>query len=78
MALEFLGKDPESDIDNSPTVWRDPATGDYILQGWILDEETRAAVEATAPVPDHETVIRFPARMMQFFEEVQVDGVPDA
>jgi hypothetical protein len=67
MALEFMGKDPESDDGGSPTVWRDPATGDYILQGWTLDEQALADI---GPVPPGETVIRFPARMMQFFPEV--------
>ncbi|GAA4158125.1 hypothetical protein [Actinomadura keratinilytica] len=40
MALEFLGKDPQSDDGQSPTVWRDPDTGDYVLRGWKLDAPT--------------------------------------
>ena len=66
MALTFLGKDPNSGVDESPTVWDD---GDaYVLQGWrITDPATLAQV---GNVPDHETVIRFPKRMMSLFPEV--------
>lgn len=32
MTLQFLGKDPESEYNGSPTVWDD---GDcYVIQGW--------------------------------------------
>jgi hypothetical protein len=74
MALEFLGGDPESDDGQSPTVWRDAKTGDYILRGWeVLDAATLAETGANPP---RETLIRFPARMMQFFPEVNSGG-PD-
>ena len=34
MALQFLGKDPESEYNGSPTVWDD---GDcYVIQGWRM------------------------------------------
>ena len=70
MALEFLGKDPDSEHGGSPTVWDD---GDcYVVQGWrISDPETLAQIGA---VPEHEIVLRFPKRMMQFFREVNADG----
>ncbi|CAM3773240.1 hypothetical protein [Nocardiopsis rhodophaea] len=72
MPLEFLGKDPDSEDTNSPTVLRDTATGDYILQGWaITDEQT---LDAIGDIPPHETVIRFPQRMMRFFPEVRDGG----
>ncbi|RAY12189.1 hypothetical protein DPM19_26055 [Actinomadura craniellae] len=71
MALEFLGRDPESDDGHSPTVWRDPVSGDYVLQGWRLSDVEMAEV---GEVPPHETVIRFPARMMGFFPEVSGGG----
>jgi hypothetical protein len=71
MALQFLGIDPNTRNGSSPTVWIDDTTGDYILQGWkITDPGIMADVQATGPVPDHEAVIRFPRRMMQFFPEV--------
>jgi len=51
-------------------VWDD---GDcYVIQGWrITDPGTLAQIGA---VPDHETVLRFPKRMMQFFKEVANGG----
>jgi hypothetical protein len=70
MALQFLGKDPESEYNGSPTVWDD---GDcYVIQGWrIIDPGTLAQI---GTVPGHETVLRLPKRMMQFFKEVSDDG----
>jgi hypothetical protein len=75
MALEFLGGDPQSDDGGSPTVWRDPVTGDYILRGWsIADAGMRAEVGEDPP---NEVTMRFPARMMQFFPEVNGGGGTD-
>jgi hypothetical protein len=70
MALQFLGKDPESEYNGSPAVWDD---GDcYVIQGWrITDPDTLSQIGA---VPAHETVLRFPKRMMQFFKEAGSDG----
>lgn len=52
------------------TVWDD---GDcYVIQGWrITDPGTLAQI---GTVPDHETVLRLPKRMMQFFKEVSDGG----
>ena len=43
MALQFLGKDPGSEYNGSPTVWDD---GDcYVIQGWrITDVGTLAEI----------------------------------
>ena len=70
MALQFLGKDPESEYNGSPTLWDD---GDcYVIQGWrITDPGTLAEI---GTVPAHETVLRMPKRMMQFFKEAGNDG----
>jgi hypothetical protein len=70
MALQFLGKDPGSEYNGSPTVWDE---GDcYVIQGWrITDPGTLAQI---GTVPDHETVVRLPKRMMQFFKEVGNGG----
>jgi hypothetical protein len=67
MALHKLGKDPESPDGKSPTVYYDDVTGNYLLQGWrVTDTERLSQMD----MPDHETVIEFPKRMMQFFPEV--------
>lgn len=43
------------------------------LQGWRVTDATRLR---QLDIPDHETVIEFPRRMMQFFPEVKGgDGV---
>ncbi|BAJ29803.1 MULTISPECIES: hypothetical protein [Kitasatospora] len=67
MALRKLGTDPDSKNSGSPTVYLDEETGNYLLQGWkVLDAERLAQMD----IPDHETVIEFPQRMVQFFPEV--------
>jgi hypothetical protein len=70
MTLQFLGKDPESEYNGSPAVWDD---GDcYVIQGSrVTDSGTLAQI---GTVPAHETVLRLPKRMTQFFKEVTSDG----
>ncbi|QLE74660.1 hypothetical protein FGW37_26480 [Streptomyces rectiverticillatus] len=73
MALKFLGIWPNTPDDGSPTIWLDDTTGDLIIQSWKADEETIRQAQAvgsvpghSTDVPDHETVIRLPANMLQF------------
>ena len=73
MQLTFLGIDPGSPDDGSPTIWRDEESGDLVIQSYRADEETlrRCREVGSIPghstdVPAHETVIRLPARMLQF------------
>ncbi|MFF4404283.1 hypothetical protein ACFY2W_18035 [Streptomyces sp. NPDC001262] len=73
MGLKFLGIYPNTPDDGSPTIWQDEETGDLVIQSWKADEETvRQAQEVgsipgnSTDVPDHETVIRLPANMLQF------------
>lgn len=71
MALHKLGQDPESPDGKSPTVYYDDQTDNYVLQGWrVLDAERLTHMD----IPDHETVIEFPRRMMRFFPEVNGGG----
>lgn len=67
MALRFLGKDPTSELDQSPTIWED---GDsYVIQGFkVTDPDALADI---GDLPEHETVIRLPKRMMPIFPEVR-------
>jgi hypothetical protein len=63
----FLGKDPESQVDNSPTLFAtdraDRVT--YIAQGWkVTDPQVLADV---GPVPDHETLIEIPEDVLKFY-----------
>lgn len=67
MALRFLGKDPQSPINDSPTIYDNGDT--YVIQGWkITNPDVLAEL---GQVPDHETVVEIPKRMMQFFPEVK-------
>jgi hypothetical protein len=66
MALRYLGKDPDSDHGNSPTVWED---GDsYVVQGWRISDT--ATLTEIGSVPSHETLVRIPKRLMAVFPEV--------
>ncbi|MEU6655950.1 hypothetical protein [Streptomyces sp. NPDC046900] len=70
MDLQFIGIDPDTGKNGSPTAWVDQENADIVIQSYTADEKTRAAcVENTAPghakgVPEHETVIRIPARLV--------------
>jgi hypothetical protein len=66
MALRFLGRDPNSPSGGSPTVYYDDQDDTYVLQGWRVDQ----TIVTDLDVPEHEAVIRFPRRMMDFFPEV--------
>ena len=71
MALRFIGKDPESPNNGSPTVWVDEDDGSIVIQGWkITDDSTISEITETGPIPDYETVVRLPARMAPFLLEV--------
>jgi len=70
MALRFIGIDPNTPNDGSPTVWLDEDDGSLVLQGWkITDTATLAQIRATGPIPEHETVLQIPARMAPFLRE---------
>jgi hypothetical protein len=38
VALQFIGKDPESDTNNCPAAFVDEETGDLLLQGWTVSD----------------------------------------
>jgi hypothetical protein len=68
--LEYIGVDPATDDRDSPTVWIDHDTDEIILQGYKASDALRAKVhQSPAPrhqsgIPEHEDVIRIPARMV--------------
>ena len=72
MTLRFLGKDPESPNNGSPTLYETEAG--FLVQGWVVtDPEVLARL---GPLPDGEAVVEIPRRMLQFFPEVN-DGPGD-
>lgn len=67
MHARFLGKDPESHIDGSPTLFATDRTDrkTYIAQGWrVTDPQALADIGS---VPEHETVIEIPEEVLKFY-----------
>lgn len=73
MKVRFVGIDPNTDYDHCQTVWVDLENKELLLQGWNADAERQAACEAASPahgpVPEGETIIRVPARMVPMLRE---------
>jgi hypothetical protein len=57
MELEFIRKWGDSVVGNCPALYR-AANGNYIVQGWRLDDATRANLRDLA---DNETAVEVPA-----------------
>ena len=60
MRLTFIGKDPLSNPDGSPTVYITD-DGTLIIQGYVLTREARAQMRN---VPAGEDAVEFPVRMI--------------
>lgn len=73
-ALKFIGKDPDSGGGESPTVFVDESTADLVIQGWRADEDTLNACREIGGVPEHEAVVRVPARMVEILREACHDA----
>jgi hypothetical protein len=72
MTLRFIGKDPDSPNNGSPTVWVDEDDGSIVIQGWkITDERTMSEITAATVSRSrtNETVVRVPERMASFLME---------
>jgi len=65
MRARFLGKDPDSQVDNSPTLFTTDRTDrvTYIAQGWKVTNPQ--ALADIGPVPDHETLIEIPEDVLK-------------
>jgi hypothetical protein len=68
MALQLLGKDPESPNGGSPTFWLDTDTGDILAQGYT--DITPGTLAEIGDIPTGEAIIRFPERMIRFLPVV--------
>lgn len=74
MRARFLGKDPESQVGQSPTLFATNRTDrkTYIAQGWVVtDPQVLADV---GPVPDGEAVIEIPEDVLKFYQRNQEEG----
>ncbi|MGI9003596.1 MAG: hypothetical protein ACR2GH_18395 [Pseudonocardia sp.] len=71
MRARFLGKDPESHVDNSPTLFVTDRTDrkTYIAQGWVVtDPQVLADV---GPVPEDEAVVEIPEDVLKYYQRNQ-------
>ena len=67
MRLTLIAGDPESVPDNSPTLYR-ADRGSWVIQGWVVtDPEALTAMN----IPDGETCVEIPDRMIPFFKQGQ-------
>jgi hypothetical protein len=64
MQLTFVGKDPGSNPTGSPTVYRTDR-GSWVVQGWVV---TDADALRQMDIPDGETCVEIPDRMIPFFQ----------
>ncbi|MBD0712348.1 MULTISPECIES: hypothetical protein [unclassified Streptomyces] len=71
MGLQFVGIDPETGGEGSPTIWVEEETADLVLQGIKAEGDLEELIGGTewvvghrVGVPEHETVIRIPTRMI--------------
>ncbi|MEN3306280.1 MAG: hypothetical protein V7603_2482 [Micromonosporaceae bacterium] len=65
MYLTLIGKDPDSNPTGSPTVYRTDH-GSRVVQGWVVtDPDALAHMD----IPEGETCVEIPDRMLQFFAE---------
>ena len=69
MHVTFLGKDPESQTGNSPTLFATDRTDrkTFVVQGWVVkDPQTLAEI---GDIPEGEAIIEIPADILRFAEE---------
>ncbi|TCO47855.1 hypothetical protein EV646_105413 [Kribbella antiqua] len=64
MKLTLVAGDPESHPTNSPTLYKTDR-GSWVVQGWVVDDPDALA---TLNLPDGETAVEIPDRMIQFFK----------
>ncbi len=69
MHITLIGKDPESNPTGSATVYRtDQET--WIVQGWVIEDPE---VLAQMNIPEGETVVEIPDRIVHFFGQGERD-----
>ena len=69
MHLRFLGKDPDSKVDYSPTLFATDRTDrkTYLVRGWEVTDP-QALAEA-GENPPGEALVEIPADLFRFIEE---------
>ncbi|ONI75318.1 hypothetical protein ALI144C_38885 [Actinosynnema sp. ALI-1.44] len=67
MRAQFLGKDPESGENGSPTLFVTDRTDrrTYFAQGWAVTDPQ--ALADIGPIPDGESVVEIPEDVLRFY-----------
>jgi hypothetical protein len=65
MRITFVAKDPDSVPDQSPTLFKTDRDS-WLVQGWAV---TDPAALAEMNIPEGETVVEIPDRLVPFFRE---------
>lgn len=60
--LRKLTGDPDCKNGTCPTLWTKTATGDYIVQGYVINDPAELA---QLDLPAGETAVRVPAPMLE-------------
>jgi hypothetical protein len=64
MKLALIAGDPDSVPENSPTLYKTDR-GSWVVQGWVVTDPDALA---SLTLPEGETVVEIPDRMIQFFK----------
>jgi hypothetical protein len=67
MRAQFLGKDPESQVGQSPTLFATDRSDrkTYIAQGWVVTDAQ--ALADVGPIPEGEAIIEIPEDVLKFY-----------
>jgi hypothetical protein len=65
--LTFVAKDPGSEPSGSPTLYRTDRQS-WVVQGWVI---TDPDVLAGMDIPEGETCVEIPDRLVPFFQQPQ-------
>ncbi len=66
--LRKLSGDPECKNGTCPTLWARTASGDYVVQGYVV---TDPAELAQLDLPEGETAVRIPAAVLEEYFRAQ-------
>jgi hypothetical protein len=69
MRARFLGKDPQSGKDGSPTLFATDRTDreTFLVQGWKVTDT--AALSDVGTVPGHEDIVEVPVEILEMYLE---------
>jgi hypothetical protein len=64
MELTFVAKDPASEPEGSPTLYRTDRQS-WVVQGWVVTDPDALA---TMSIPEGEACVEIPDRLIPFFD----------